>query len=104
MADLPLFTLDAGHWRLAHDARQWVLQRRKTLPRPSEVGDSAEPHWRAVSFIGSEKRALRRCIAERGVVLCAEAHARLDVLPERFDDFIAEQDGAGADRGLEVAA
>ena len=90
MADKPLFTLDAeARWRLAYDARQWVLQRRKTLPRPSEVGDSAEPHWRAVSFVGSTKRVLHRVLGERGVVLTAEAQARLDVLPDRFTDFIA---------------
>ena len=101
MADLPLFTLDAeGRWRLAYDPLQWIVQRRKTLPRPSEVGDSAEPCWRAVSFIGSTKRVLRRVLGERGVVLTADAHARLDALPDRFKTFIAVAD----DLGLKVAA
>ncbi len=44
---------------------------------------------RGVSFIGSEKRVLRRVLGEKGVVLTAEAAARLDALPERFMDFIA---------------
>jgi hypothetical protein len=90
MADQPLFILDAqARWRLAYDRQQWVIQRRKTLPRPSEVGGSAEPRWRAVSFIGSEKRVLHRCLREAGVVLTAEASARLDALPERFLEFTA---------------
>jgi hypothetical protein len=45
--------------------------------------------WRGVSFIGSEKHVLRRCIREAGVVLTAEAQARLDALPEQFLDFVA---------------
>ncbi len=40
-------------------------------------------------FIGSEKRVLRRVLGEKGVILTAEAQARLDALPERFLDFIA---------------
>ncbi len=77
MADKSLFILDAeARWRLAYDSNQWIIQRRKTLPRPSGVGGSAEPRWRAVSFIGSEKRVLHRCLREAGVVLTAEASAR----------------------------
>ena len=41
---------------------------------------------------------LYRCIAERGIVLTAEAQARLDALPEKFADFIA------APVGFEAAA
>ena len=49
-------------------------------------------------YIGSEKRILHRCLAERGVVLTAEAHARLDALPERFADFlVVAHDHAGLD-------
>jgi hypothetical protein len=39
-------------------------------------------------FIGGEKRVLYRCIREAGVVLTAQAQARLDALPEQFLDFI----------------
>ncbi len=42
-----------------------------------------------ISFIGSEKRVLHRCLREAGVVLTAEASARLDALPERFLEFTA---------------
>ncbi len=44
--------------------------------------------WRGVSFVGSEKRILRRVIREAGVVLAPEALARLDALPEQFLDFV----------------
>ncbi len=40
-------------------------------------------------FIGSEKRVLRRVLGEKGVVLTAEARARLDMLPGNFPAFIA---------------
>ena len=98
MADKPLFNLDAeGRWRLAYDPLQWIVQRRKTLPRPSEVGDSAESRWRAVSFVGSTKRVLHRVLSEKGVVLTAEAQARLNALPERFMAFLAEIDSPAPD-------
>ncbi len=51
-----------------------------------------------ISFIGSTKATLSRVLGEKGVVLTAEAAARLDALPERFMDFIAAPDG------LDVAA
>ncbi len=41
------------------------------------------------SFIGSEKRVLRRVLGEKGVILTAEAQARLDALPDNFPTFIA---------------
>ncbi len=92
MADLPLFNLDAERrWRLAYDANQWVLQQRRGKARASHIEGHAvaDSGWRAVSFIGSEKRVLRRVLGEKGVVLTAEAAARLDALPERFIDFVA---------------
>ncbi len=42
-----------------------------------------------ISFIGSEKRILRRVIREAGVILTPEAQARLDALPEQLLDFVA---------------
>ena len=98
MADNPLFTLDAkGRWRLAYDSLQWIIQHRKTLPCPSEVGGSAEPRGREVSFIGREKRVLRHALGEDGVVLTPDAQARLDALPERFKAFLAEIDSPQPD-------
>ena len=92
MADKPLFELDAdARWRLAYDRQQWVVQRRAGNPLPGRSGSAAgaTSGWKAVSFIGSEKRVLRRVLGEAGVVLTAAATARLDALPEQFLDFIA---------------
>ena len=46
--------------------------------------------WRGVSFVGGTKATLRRVLREAGVVLTPAAQARLDALPERFLDFIAD--------------
>ena len=92
MADIPLFELDAAaRWRLAYDSNQWVIQRRVGKPRPGRSGSAAvrDTGWKGISFIGSNKRVLRRCIREAGVVLTPEAQARLDALPETFQDFVA---------------
>ncbi len=92
MTDKPLFNLDAeGRWRLAHDRQQWVIQHRTKKARVShtEGGSIRDSGWRGVSFVGSTKATLARILGEKGVVLTAEAQARLDALPERFMDFIA---------------
>ncbi len=105
MTDKPLFILDAdARWRLAYDRLQWVVQRRTQKPRARRLKGHAivDSGWRGTDYIGpengSEKRILRRCIAERGVVLTPEAQARLEALPDRFADFIA------APVGIEDAA
>ncbi len=95
MTDKPLFNLDAeGRWRLAYDRQQWVVQRRSGKARAAglEARPSRGSGWEGASFIGSEKRVLRRVLGEKGIVLTAEAQARLDALPERFTDFIAAPD------------
>ena len=93
MADKPLFTLDAeARWRLAFDRQQWVVQRRTKKARVShtEGGSIADSGYRGVSLIGSTRATLRHVIREHGVVLTAEAQARLDALPEQFLDFITD--------------
>ena len=92
MADQPLVTLDAeGRWRLAYDRQQWVVQRRVGNPLPGRSGSAAgaTSGWKAVSFVGSEKRVLRRVLREAGVVLTTEAQTQLDTLPEQFMEFVA---------------
>ena len=99
MADKPLFTLDAkGHWRLAYDSNQWVLQRarkrkaprrQKPPPEQFEATPGSILDWRGVSYVGGKKATLRRLFREKGVVLTAEAQTLLDALPEQFMDFIA---------------
>ncbi len=91
MADKPLFNLDAkGRWRLAYDRQQWVIQQRRGKARASHIeGRSiARSGYEADPFIGSEKRVLHRVLSEKGVVLTAEAQARLDALPDNFAAFI----------------
>ena len=93
MTDLPLFPLDsAGRWRLAYDSNQWVIQCRRRAPRPSNSAGISDSGWRGVSFIGSGKRVLRRCLSEKGVILTPAALANLDALPEQFLAFIAAPD------------
>ncbi len=92
MADKPLFNLDAdARWRLAYDSQQWVVQRRAQKPRVRRLEGHAiaDSGWRGVSFVGGKKATLERLFREKGIVLTAEAQARLDALPERFMDFIA---------------
>ncbi len=92
MADKPLFNLDAkGRWRLAYDRQQWVIQHRTKKARVShtECGSIADSGWRGVSFIGGKKATLGRILGKKGVVLTAEAAARLDALPDNFAAFIA---------------
>ncbi len=92
MADKPLFSLAAeGRWRLAYDSQQWVIQHWSGKARAAglEARPSRGSGWEGASFIGSEKRVLRRVLGEKGVILTAEAQARLDTLPDMFMDFIA---------------
>ena len=99
MPDEPLLNLDAnGHWRLAYDSNQWVLQRarkRKTPrrhkppPAPFEATPVRIMDWRGVSYVGGKKATLARLFREKGVVLTTEGQARFDALPEQFMDFIA---------------
>ncbi len=106
MADKSLFTLDTeGRWRLAYDRQQWVVQRRAGTPcrRGSDSAAMRRTGWRAVSFTGSNKTTLRRVLGEKGVVLTAEAQARLGALPERFMDFIAAPERFSAKPETEAA-
>ncbi len=90
MADKPLFDLDAeARWRLAYDRQQWVLQRGQRAARPGNSHGIRESGWRGVSFIGSTKATLARVLGEKGVVLTAEAQARLDALSAQILPFPA---------------
>ena len=45
---------------------------------------------RGISFVGGKKATLERLFREKGISMTPEAQARLDALPERFLDFIAD--------------
>ncbi len=93
MTDKPLFLLDAkARWRLAHDSLQWIVQRRDGSSRRCDIPGARNSGWRGVAaFIAGEKRVLPRVLREKSVVLTAEAQARLDALPEKFQDFLVER-------------
>ncbi len=95
MADKSLFTLDTeGRWRLAYDRQQWIIQRRKGPPRPSNVVPGRASGWMAVSYVGGKKATLDRLFREKGIVLTAEAQTRFDALPDQFLAFLAEIDSS----------
>ena len=85
MSDKPLFDLN-GKYRLAYDVNQWVVQKRKG--KPGERSSS----WGGISFIGSEKRHLRRIFREKGIALTDDAIAKVDAMPETFFGFLREHE------------
>jgi hypothetical protein len=73
----PLFHLDAkGRWRLSYDQLQWILERRRGLPRHSDRGAVRKSGWEAVSFIASTKHVLHRVLREKRVTVTPTARAR----------------------------
>ena len=62
-------------WALGADSLQWILYRRR-----------AKGEWRAVSFVGSTREVLARCMGETGC--SGEDRARLlDGLPPTFNQW-----------------
>jgi len=67
----------SGDWALGADSLQWILYRRRSR---------AKGGWDAVSFVGSTREVLARCMGEKG---CPDGdRARLlDILPPTFDQW-----------------
>ena len=65
----------SGDWALGADSLQWILYRRR-----------AKGEWRAVSFGGSTREVLARCMGEKG---CPDVDRAvlLDGLPPTFDQW-----------------
>ena len=82
MSDQFLIDLAPG-WVLGFDARQWVLMTVDKTP-PGAENNPAGARLRAVSFIASTKRVLRRCIHENEIELTPEAAEYIDTMPETF--------------------
>ena len=72
MADKFLFMLN-DKYRLAHDQRQWIVQRR-----------SGKEAWYGIAFVGSKKAALMRIFKKNKIRLTDKALAEVDALPETF--------------------
>jgi hypothetical protein len=63
----------SGDWAVASDGVQWILQRRQP-----------GGHWRAVSFVRSERSILARCMREKGCE-APTADILLSGLPDTFN-------------------
>ena len=101
MTDIPLFILDEkARWRLAYDQNQWILQRRKGAARPSKGSGIRDSGWRGVSFVGSEKCILYRCLREKGVALTPAALAALERFPDTFREWLDEVEVRQRRRGV----
>lgn len=82
MKDQFLIDLAPG-WVLGFDKLQWVLG--KVVKTPiGAVKTVAGARFRAVAFIASTKRVLRRCIHENEIQLAPEASEYIETMPETF--------------------
>jgi hypothetical protein len=68
----------SGDWALGADSLQWILYRR--------VNRKSGSDWNAVSFVGSTREVLARCMREKG---CPEPvrTVLLDGLPPTSDQW-----------------
>ena len=82
MSDQFLIDLAPG-WALGFDSRQWILM---TVDKTSPGAEKtvARARLRAVSFIGSTKTVLRRCLSENEIKLTPEAAEYIDAMPDTF--------------------
>lgn len=64
----------ADGWALTADENQWMLCRAR--------GQTGK--WQPVSFVGSDKRVLRRVIREWGVSASPDAESAVNALPDGF--------------------
>src|SRR5262245_24583413 len=68
----------SGRWALAADRLQWLLQRR------------AGQEWQSVSFVGSTRDILARCLREKGCPP-ADAERLLAGLPSTFEEWTGKR-------------
>jgi len=91
MSDKFLMELCDG-WALGYDRLQWIVLRAKIR--------RDEHYWQGVSFIGSNKRTLRRVLRETGIQADPVFAEYLDVIPEKFVEWLqvheVEQDEEAA--------
>jgi hypothetical protein len=82
MSDRHLFDLAPG-WALGYDERQFMVMKGRQK--------NGTQIWRPVSFVASTKLVLARVISEHGIVPTPAAQKALDQLPERFREWINQQ-------------
>jgi len=67
----------SGDWALGADSLQWILYRRSS----KRTGQ-----WQAISFVGSTRAILERCMREKGCPAACQA-ILLAGLPPTFDQW-----------------
>jgi hypothetical protein len=82
-ADRVFLHLSDG-WALGYDRVQWMIMRRWKNKEGFK--------WQPVSFIGSNKSILRRCLREDGAVITPEAEKALGRLPDTFREWLAQRE------------
>jgi hypothetical protein len=83
MTDRILFSLNDNR-ALGYDDRQWMVMNGRLK--------NGETTWRPVSFVASNKLALKRVMNEMDITPTTQAQHSLDQLPERFSDWFATID------------
>jgi hypothetical protein len=84
------------NWRVVYDPLQWILQQRKGKARKKNSG------WRGRSFCRT-REGLLRCVRDYCGEIDAAALAKLDALPDHYEDWRAVQnlDVRGTDQAPE---
>jgi hypothetical protein len=72
----------SGKWALAADKLQWMVQR--------QTMRSGLIDWKSVSFVGSTKDILTRCLREKGCPP-ADAERLLTGLPSTFGEWAGKR-------------
>ena len=69
-------------WALAHDDKQWILQK-----RGSHDGRTGKWNWQGVAFIASSKKTLLAALNDHGVDIRPAALEALSAPPNTFADW-----------------
>ena len=94
-----LFLQLNDRWAWGDDQLQWLLMKADKGGLKANLS-IPRARWRAVSFIGSTKRILQRCLREKRVGPTPEAKTALDTLPDTFKKWLSEYE---APRKMEAA-
>lgn len=80
-----IFHLSRG-WAVFADDQQWVLSRSSRAVPEGNIALAGE-RWRQLSYIGTTKRILERCIREKGAEVDKQGRRDLDELPATFSEW-----------------
>ncbi|MPY74707.1 MAG: hypothetical protein GEU87_10635 [Alphaproteobacteria bacterium] len=71
------FLMLSARWAIGADRQQWIIYRHRA--HAARGGQ-----WQALSYIGSTKAVLLRCLREHEAVIGPAVQTALDTLPETF--------------------